>query len=205
MRARSTRWASTRTPRPARAPATRTSSSCSTSRPSCRTPAATCTRCRATADFGPYPSDMTKRDAFRGPGFWNVDATLSKRFRFGDHYAVQFRFEAYNVLQPREHVRGQRHRGHRSFDASSVIGAGAPGRSAPRPASSAARPEVRVLDGPTLWPPSISGGHKPLRLRAPGSRLRGPRASRFLRSRLHGFLIPALRITWGTASAVLSV
>ena len=31
------------------APATRTSSSCSTSRRSCRTPAATCTRCRATA------------------------------------------------------------------------------------------------------------------------------------------------------------
>ena len=53
---------------------------------------------QGTSDFGPYPSDMTKRDAFRGPGFWNADATLSKRFRFADHYAVQFRFEAYNVF-----------------------------------------------------------------------------------------------------------
>ena len=50
------------------------------------------------SDFGPYPSDMTKRDAFRGPGLWNVDASLSKRFRFGDHYAVQLRFEAYNLF-----------------------------------------------------------------------------------------------------------
>ena len=41
---------------------------------------------------------MTKRDAFRGPGYWNVDATLSKRIRFTDRYAVQFRFEAYNLL-----------------------------------------------------------------------------------------------------------
>jgi hypothetical protein len=53
---------------------------------------------QGTSDFGPYPSDMTKRHAFRGPGFWNVDATLSKRIRFADRYAVQFRFEAYNVL-----------------------------------------------------------------------------------------------------------
>ena len=25
------------------------------------------------SDFGPYPADMTKRDAFRGPGCWNID------------------------------------------------------------------------------------------------------------------------------------
>ena len=25
------------------------------------------------SDFGPYPADMTERNAFRGPGFWNVD------------------------------------------------------------------------------------------------------------------------------------
>jgi outer membrane receptor protein involved in Fe transport len=50
------------------------------------------------SDFGPYPADMTKRDAFRGPGAWNLDLTASKRFRFGDHYAVQVRFEAYNVF-----------------------------------------------------------------------------------------------------------
>lgn len=50
------------------------------------------------SDFGPYPSTMTKRDAFRGPGYWNVDLGLSKRFRVGDHYALQLRLEGYNVF-----------------------------------------------------------------------------------------------------------
>jgi outer membrane receptor protein involved in Fe transport len=50
------------------------------------------------SDFGPYPADMTKRDAFRGPGYWNVDFGLSKRVRFGEHRAVQFRVEAYNLF-----------------------------------------------------------------------------------------------------------
>jgi hypothetical protein len=51
-----------------------------------------------TSDFGPYPSDMTERDAFRGPGYWNVDLGVSKRIRFGPNYAVQFRLEAYNLF-----------------------------------------------------------------------------------------------------------
>ena len=50
------------------------------------------------SDFGPYPADMTERNAFRGPGFWNVDFGLSKRVRFGGTYAVQFRLEAYNLF-----------------------------------------------------------------------------------------------------------
>ena len=25
------------------------------------------------SDFGPYPVDMTRRNAFRGPGWWNFD------------------------------------------------------------------------------------------------------------------------------------
>ena len=49
-------------------------------------------------DFGPYPSTMTARDDFREPGYWNVDFLLSKRFRFGNRYAAQFRFEAYNLF-----------------------------------------------------------------------------------------------------------
>jgi hypothetical protein len=49
------------------------------------------------SDFGPYPSDMTKRNAVRGPGYWNIDFGLSKRVRFGTR-AVQFRVEAYNLL-----------------------------------------------------------------------------------------------------------
>ena len=50
------------------------------------------------SDFGPYPTDMTERDAFRGPGAYNLDLSVSKRFRFGSRYALQLRFEAYNVL-----------------------------------------------------------------------------------------------------------
>jgi outer membrane receptor protein involved in Fe transport len=50
------------------------------------------------SEFGPWPSTMTERDAFRSPGIWNLDLGLSKRFRFGDRYALQLRFEAYNVF-----------------------------------------------------------------------------------------------------------
>jgi hypothetical protein len=49
------------------------------------------------SDFGPYPADMTERDAVRGPGYWNVDFGLSKRVRFGTR-AVQLRLEAYNLF-----------------------------------------------------------------------------------------------------------
>jgi len=47
---------------------------------------------------GPYPDNMTKRNAFRGPGFWNLDSALFKNFKFTERVSFQFRFEAYNVL-----------------------------------------------------------------------------------------------------------
>lgn len=34
----------------------------------------------------------------RGPGFWNVDTSLSKQFHFGENRYVQFRWEVYNAL-----------------------------------------------------------------------------------------------------------
>jgi hypothetical protein len=49
-------------------------------------------------DFGPYPADMTKRDDFRGPGAWNVDYAVGKRFRFGNDKAVMTRLEVYNLF-----------------------------------------------------------------------------------------------------------
>jgi outer membrane receptor protein involved in Fe transport len=49
------------------------------------------------SDYGPYPSDMTERDAVRGPGYWNVDFGLIKRVRFGTR-AVQLRAEAFNLF-----------------------------------------------------------------------------------------------------------
>jgi outer membrane receptor protein involved in Fe transport len=47
---------------------------------------------------GPFPTNMTKRNAFRGPGFWNLDTALFKNFKFTERVGFQFRFEAYNVL-----------------------------------------------------------------------------------------------------------
>lgn len=50
------------------------------------------------SDFGPYPSTMTERDAFRGPGAWNVDFIIGKRFHFGSRQAALIRLEAYNLF-----------------------------------------------------------------------------------------------------------
>ena len=38
------------------------------------------------------------RNAFRGPGFFNVDASLVKRFAVTEHKALTFRAEAYNLM-----------------------------------------------------------------------------------------------------------
>ena len=34
------------------------------------------------SDFGPFPTNMTGRNEFRGPGAWNADASVSKKFKF---------------------------------------------------------------------------------------------------------------------------
>jgi hypothetical protein len=49
-------------------------------------------------NFGPFPVDMTRRNAFRGPGFWNVDAGIYKRIRFSERYSLQLRGELFNVF-----------------------------------------------------------------------------------------------------------
>jgi hypothetical protein len=46
----------------------------------------------------PFPAQMTRRNAFRGPGFWNVDAGLYKRIRLSEKYSVQLRLEAFNLF-----------------------------------------------------------------------------------------------------------
>jgi hypothetical protein len=51
-----------------------------------------------TGEFGPFPSDMTKRNQFRGPGFWNVDLGVYKNFQLGERYRLQFRGELYNAF-----------------------------------------------------------------------------------------------------------
>jgi hypothetical protein len=46
----------------------------------------------------PFPAEMTGRNAFRGPGFWNMDVGLYKRIKFNERYSLQLRFEAFNVF-----------------------------------------------------------------------------------------------------------
>jgi len=38
------------------------------------------------------------RNALRGPGFWNVDASLFKRFKLTGQSQLEFRIEAQNVF-----------------------------------------------------------------------------------------------------------
>lgn len=50
------------------------------------------------SDLPPFPSDMTGRDAFRAPGFWELDAGLHKSFRFTEKTSLQIRAEAFNLF-----------------------------------------------------------------------------------------------------------
>jgi hypothetical protein len=45
-----------------------------------------------------WPANMSKRDAFRAPGFWNADLAVSKTTRFGERLSVQLRGEVFNVF-----------------------------------------------------------------------------------------------------------
>lgn len=47
---------------------------------------------------GFLPDNMTRRNAFRGPGFWNVDLALSKRFFFNERTNLQLRLDVQNVF-----------------------------------------------------------------------------------------------------------
>jgi hypothetical protein len=50
------------------------------------------------SDWGPFPADMTARNAFRGPGAWNVDASLSKTFPIHEQVNLEFRAEGFDIL-----------------------------------------------------------------------------------------------------------
>ncbi len=50
------------------------------------------------SDFGPFPGNMTSRNAFRGPGAWNTDAAISKKFKFRETTDVEFRAEGFDVF-----------------------------------------------------------------------------------------------------------
>ena len=50
------------------------------------------------SDFGPYPSNMTGRNAFRGPGAWNYDMAVDKQFPLREHMNLEFRAEGFDLL-----------------------------------------------------------------------------------------------------------
>lgn len=50
------------------------------------------------SEFGPFPANMTGRNAFRGPGFWNLDAGVYKNFRIGESKSLQLRGEFFNLF-----------------------------------------------------------------------------------------------------------
>jgi hypothetical protein len=41
---------------------------------------------------------MTARNAFRGPGAWNLDASLSKTFPIHEQVNLEFRAEGFDIL-----------------------------------------------------------------------------------------------------------
>jgi hypothetical protein len=50
------------------------------------------------SDFGPFPSNMTSRNAFRGPGAWNTDVAVAKKFKFAEGADIEFRAEGFDVF-----------------------------------------------------------------------------------------------------------
>jgi hypothetical protein len=50
------------------------------------------------SDFGPFPANMTGRDAFRTPGTWNLDLGMYKSIKFWETGYLQLRLEAYNAF-----------------------------------------------------------------------------------------------------------
>ncbi|HMF55220.1 MAG TPA: TonB-dependent receptor, partial [Pyrinomonadaceae bacterium] len=49
-------------------------------------------------EVGPYPANMTRRNAFRSPGFWNLDFGLYKNIRITEGTRLQLRSEFYNIF-----------------------------------------------------------------------------------------------------------
>jgi hypothetical protein len=41
---------------------------------------------------------MTRHSSIDGPGFWNVDLSLAKRFRLSDRFTAELRADAFNAF-----------------------------------------------------------------------------------------------------------
>lgn len=45
-----------------------------------------------------FPANMTRRNAFRAPGLYNINLGIYKNFQLTERYKLQFRSEFYNLL-----------------------------------------------------------------------------------------------------------
>ena len=50
------------------------------------------------SDLPPFPADMTGRNVARSPGFWELDAGVYKNFSVTERFRLQFRAEAFNIV-----------------------------------------------------------------------------------------------------------
>jgi outer membrane receptor protein involved in Fe transport len=50
------------------------------------------------SEFGPYPSNMTGRNTFRGPGTWSFDFGVHKKFFISERYTVELRGDAFDIF-----------------------------------------------------------------------------------------------------------
>jgi outer membrane receptor protein involved in Fe transport len=50
------------------------------------------------SEFGPYPANMTGRNIFRGPGTWNFDLGVHKKFFVSERYNLEFRADSFDIF-----------------------------------------------------------------------------------------------------------
>jgi len=50
------------------------------------------------SDYGPFPAGMVGRNAFRGPGAWNLDSAVEKNFKISERFGMTFRAEGFNIF-----------------------------------------------------------------------------------------------------------
>lgn len=50
------------------------------------------------SEFGPYPANMTGRNIFRGPGTWNFDFGIHKKFFVSERYNLEFRADSFDIF-----------------------------------------------------------------------------------------------------------
>jgi hypothetical protein len=56
---------------------------------------------RTSMSFAPgstWPANMSGRDAFRAPGWWNMDMGLYKSIKLGERFSMQLRGEMFNIF-----------------------------------------------------------------------------------------------------------